>query len=97
MVHDVKIEYNKVTFTFVFYNGKSTVVLNEKYLVLEQNRWNFEIQDMKNYFITHGNKGCYLGERRAFGIKYDLWDLSKIFPNVIFNYNGDILEKYKEF
>lgn len=97
MVHDVKIEKNKVTFTFVFYNGKSTVVLNEKYLVLEQNRWNFEIQDMKNYFITHGNKGCYLGERRAFGIKYDLWDLSKVFPNVMFNYNGDILKKYKEF
>lgn len=97
MVHDVKIEYNKVTFTFVFYNGTSTVVLKDKYLVLEQNTWNFEIQDMKNYFITHGNKGCYLGERRAFGVKYDLWDLSKIFPNVIFNYNGDILQKYKEF
>lgn len=96
MVHDVKIERNKVIFTFVFHNGTSEVVLNEKYLVLEQNRWNFEIQDLKNYFITHGNKGCYLGERRAFGIKYDLWDLSKVFPNVIFNYNGDILEKYKE-
>ncbi len=96
MVHDVKIEYNKVTFTFVFYDVTSTVVLNEKYLVLEQNRWNFEIQDLKNYFITHGNKGCYLGERRAFGIKYDLWDLSKVFPNVMFKYNGDILEKYKE-
>lgn len=97
MVHDVKIEYNKVTFTFVFYDGTSTVVLKDKYLVLEQNWRNFEIQDMKNYFITHGNKGCYLGERKAFGIKYDLWDLSKVFPNVIFNYNGDILEKYKEF
>ena len=97
MVHDVKIEYNKVTFTFVSHNGKSTVVLNEKYLVLEQNRWNFVIQDLTNYFIKHGNKGCYLGERRAFGIKYDLWDLSKVFPKVMFNYNGDILEKYKEF
>lgn len=97
MVHDVKIEKNKVTFTFVFYNGTSTVVFNEKYLVLEQNRWNFEIQDLKNYFIKHGVKGCYLGKRRAFGIKYDLWDLSKVFPNVMFNNNGDILEKYKEF
>lgn len=96
MVHDVKIEYNKVTFTFMFYNGESTVVLKERYLVLEQNRWNFEIQDMKNYFLTHGNKGCYLGERRAFGTKYDLWDLSKVFPNVMFNYNRNILEKYKE-
>ena len=97
MVHDVKIEYNKVIFTFVSYNGKSTVVLNEKYLLLEQNRWNFEIQDMKNYFITHGIEGCYLGERKAFGIKYDLWDLSKVFPNVMFQYNREILDKYKEF
>lgn len=97
MIHDVNIGRNKVTFTLMFYNGKSTIVLKERYLVLEQNRWNFEIQDLKNYFITHGNKGCYLGERKAFGIKYDLWDLSKVFPNVMFNYNGEILEKYKEF
>lgn len=97
MVHDVNIGRNKVTFTFMFYDGKSTVVLKERYLVLEQNRWNFEIQELKNYFITHGNKGCYLGERRAFGIKYDLWDLSKVFPNVMFQYNREILDKYKEF
>jgi hypothetical protein len=97
MVHDVIIERNKVTFTFMFYNGKSTVVLKERYLVLEQNRWNFEIQDLTHYFIKHGVKGCYLGECKAFGLKYDIWDLSKVFPNVMFQYNREILDKYKEF
>ena len=97
MVHDVNIENNKVTFTLMFYNGKSTVVLKERYLVLEQNRWNFEIQDLTNYFTKHGLKGCYLGERKAFGIKYDIWDLSKVFPKVMFQYNRGILDKYKEF
>ena len=97
MVYNVIIERTKVTFTFMFYNGKSTIVLKERYFVLKQNRWNFEIQDLKNYFIEHGVKGCYLGERRAFGIKYDIWDLSKVFPNVMFQYNREILDKYKEF
>ena len=97
MVHDVNVEKNQVTFTLMFYNGKSTIVLKKRYLVLKQDRWNFEIQDLTNYFIKHGVKGCYLGERRAFGIKYDIWDLSKVFPNVMFQYNREILDKYKEF
>lgn len=97
MVHNVQVDKNQVTFTLMFYNGKSTIVLKERYLVLVQNRWNFEIQDMQNYFIKNGMRGCYLGERKAFGVTYDIWDLSKVFPKVMFNYNGDILEKYKEF
>ena len=97
MVHNVIIERTKVTFTFMFDNGESTIVFKERYLVLEQNRWNFEIQDLTNYFTKHGIEGCYLGKRKAFGLKYDIWDLSKVFPNVMFQDNSEILDKYKEF
>lgn len=42
----------------------------------------------KDYAIENGQRGCYIGERKdRDGYDYDIWDLTKIFPDVSFKEN----------
>lgn len=87
---NVKISSNRVTFIVVneFTDEIETETLVDRYIIHSQNRWSMVYYAMKRYFIDNGQRGCYLGLKRCKdGRYYDIWDLSKIFPNVSFKEN----------
>lgn len=100
-IKNVDVQSDKVVITFEKdYVGNQTIkTLTNRYYIVWRNRWDFDNAVIERYFIDTGLIGCYLGERMAKTDKstYDVWDLTKIFPNVHFNDNTKEIEKLIEF
>ena len=99
-IKNVKIEDKKVTFYLESYKGEHIVEFTKRYFFETGNRWNFEINEIKRYFINIAPKGSVIGSGEEYfdnkKIKYYdrisnvlVWDLKKIFPNVDFIENDD--------
>lgn len=83
----VIVKNDRVTFMVknIFIGEVETETFTEKYAILLRSRWSLLYMFLKNYAIEHGQRGCYVGERKDInGYVYDIWDLSKIFPDVSF-------------
>lgn len=87
---NVIVKKNRVTFIFNndFINDVECHSFTERYAILLRSRWSLLYMFFKDYAIEHGKRGCYIGERKdRDGYYYDIWDLSKIFPDVSFKEN----------
>lgn len=87
---NVIVKKNRVTFIFSndFINDIECHSFTERYAILLRSRWSLIYMFFKDYAIEHGQRGCYIGERQdRDGYYYDIWDLSKIFPEVSFKEN----------
>lgn len=87
---NVIVKKNRVTFIFNndFINEVEAKTFTERYAILLRSRWSLIYMFFKDYAIEHGQRGCYIGERQdRDGYYYDIWDLSKIFPDVSFKEN----------
>ena len=97
----VEVKSNEVVFTFRndFIEDNVVVTLNNRYLIILRSRWNVEFNDIEDYLIKNGKKGCYIGERKnkKDDYVYDVWDLTKVFPDVKFNDNEKELDMLFEF
>ena len=101
-IKNVKVEDKKVTFYLESYNGERIVEFTKRYLFDTRSRWNFEIDEIKRYFIANAPKGCVIGGGEEYFDKKEkhknlcnsisnvlVWDLKKIYPNVDFIENND--------
>lgn len=101
-ITNVKIEDKKVTFYLKSYDGEHIVEFTKRYFFDTGNRWNFEINEIKRYFLINAPKGSVIGSGEDFINKKEkhsllcnrisnvlVWDLKKIFPNVDFIENDD--------
>lgn len=71
-----------------FVDQVETEIFTERYAILLRTRWSLLYFFFKEYAIENGQRGCYVGEKRGNdGLYYDIWDLTKIFPNVLFKTN----------
>lgn len=100
-IKTVDIQSDKVVITFEKdYVGNQTIkTLTKRYYIVWRNRYEFDNAAIEKYFIDNGIMGCYLGERmgKKYKLIYDIWDLTKIFPNVHFNDNTEELKSFIEF
>ena len=98
---NLDVRSNEVVFTFVndFIKDNVVVTLTNRYCIVLRSRWNFEYNAIQDYFIMNGEKGCYIGERKhkKDNYVYDVWDLTKIFPEVQFNNYAKELDMLYEF
>lgn len=101
-IKDVKVEDKKVTFYLEDYRGEHIVEFTKRYFFETGNRWNFEINEIKRYFLANAPKGSVIGCGEEYFDKNEnyahlsnrisnvlVWDLKKIFPNVDFFENDD--------
>lgn len=101
-IKNVKVENKKVTFYLVDYKGEHIVEFTKRYFFDTGSRWNFEINEIKRYFLTNAPKGSVIGSGEEYFDKKEkhsllcnkisnvlVWDLKKIFPNVDFFENDD--------
>lgn len=76
-------------------------IFTDRYAIFVRDRWNFEDNEFKEIFKQRGLRGCYIGERKNKHPHdtsvYDIWDLTKVFPEVEFEDNSIELEKFREF
>lgn len=89
-MNKVIIKKNRVTFiaTNEFTHDIECRSFTERYTILLRSRWSLLYLYFKHYAVEHGKKGCYIGEKRdKDGCYYDIWDLSKVFPEVSFKEN----------
>lgn len=87
MEKKIIVKNDKVTFMVKNdFNGEvETESFTERFAVLLRSRWSLLYFYFKQYAIDNGQRGCYIGERKdRDGYYYDIWDLSKIFPDVAF-------------
>lgn len=87
-----KVNIKKTSVEFVdtnnLINKTEKRTYKDRFIIILRSRWDMT-QSIRWYFAEHGKKGCYLGQmtdadKAAY---YDMWDLSKIFPDVRFNDN----------
>lgn len=72
----------------IFTNQVESEIFTERYAILLRSRWSLLYFFFKEYAIENGQRGCYIGEKRnRDGLYFDIWDLTKIFPNVLFKEN----------
>lgn len=100
-IQNIGVENNKVVFTFRndFIKDNVVVSLTDRYLIILRSRWNFEYNAIQDYFVNICERGAYIGERKHRKDKYvyDVWDLTKVFPDIQFNNNEKELEMLYEF
>ena len=100
-IKNVDIQSDKVVITFEKdYMGYQNILrLACKYYITLRDDWGFNNMHLERYFINNGKKGCYIGKRKSQtdNFIYDVWDLTKIFPNVHFNDNTEKLKSFIEF
>jgi hypothetical protein len=100
-ISKVDVKNNEVVFTFEndFIKDNVVVTLTNRYCIVMRSRWNFEYNAIQDYFTKNGERGCYVGERKHKKDKYvyDVWDLTKVFPEVQFNNNAKELDMLFEF
>lgn len=65
-----------------------------KYIFLLDSRWNELNSYISTYCIENGSKGCFLGIIKYNNMNYNVWDLSKVFPDVKFIENDISNLKY---
>ena len=98
---NLDVKSNEVVFTFEndFIKNNVVVTLTNRYCIVLRSRWNFEYNAIQDYFIMNGEMGCYIGERKhkKDNYVYDVWDLTKVFPEVQFNNNAKELDMLYEF
>ena len=53
---------NNITISFEdpYLAGGEMKILNKRYFVFENDRWDFRYDTFSNYLIKNGNKGCFL-------------------------------------
>lgn len=97
-IKNVKVEDKKVTFYLESYKGEHIVEFTKRYFFDNiGDRWNFEINEIKRYFLDNAPKGSVIGSGEDYFDKNEnyaflwnrpsnvyVWDLKKIFPNVDF-------------
>lgn len=100
-INNVNVENDKVVFTFRndFIRDNVIVTLTNRYLIILRSRWNFENNAIQDYFVGNCQRGAYIGERKhkKDNFVYDVWDLTKVFPEVKFNNNEKELDMLFEF
>ena len=100
-INNVSVENDKVVFTFRndFIRDNVIVTLTNRYLIILRNRWDFENNAIQDYFVDNCQRGAYIGERKhkKDNFVYDVWDLTKVFPEVKFNDNEKELDMLFEF
>lgn len=100
-IKNVSVENDKVVFTFNndFIRDKVIVTLTNRYQIFLRSRWNFEFNAIQDYFVGNCERGAYIGERKhkKDNYVYDVWDLTKVFPDVQFNDNEKELDMLFEF
>ena len=103
IIKNVKVEDKKVIFYLESYKGEHIVEFTKRYFFDNiGDRWNFEIDEIKRYFINNAPKGSVIGSGEEYFDKNEkhaylcnkisnvlVWDLKKIFPNVNFFENDD--------
>ena len=98
-IKNVDIQWDKVIITFEkdYIDNQIIKTLTNRYYIVWRNRFDVENAVIERYFIDNGISGCYLGERvsKKYNLIYDVWDLTKIFPNVHFNDNTKDLLNFK--
>lgn len=98
---NLDVKSNEVVFTFEndFIKNNVVVTLTNRYCIVLRSRWNFEYNAIQDYFTMNGERGCYIGERKhkKDNYVYDVWDLTKVFPEVQFNNNAKELDMLYEF
>jgi hypothetical protein len=101
-IKNIKVEDKKVTFYLEDYRGEHIVEFTKRYFFDTRSRWNFEINEIKRYFLANAPKGSVIGGGEDYFSKKEkhallsnkisnvfVWDLKKIFPNVDFIENDD--------
>ena len=100
-IKNVSVENDKVVFTFRndFIRDNVIVTLTNRYIIFLRSRWNFEHNAIQDYFVDNCQRGAYIGERKnkKDNYVYDVWDLTKVFPDVKFNDNEKELDMLFEF
>lgn len=105
-IKDVKVEDKKVTFYLEDYRGEYIIEFTKRYFFETGNRWNFEINEIKRYFLANAPKGSVIGCGEEYFDKNEkhthlcnkisnvlVWDLKKIFPNVDFFENDNFKDE----
>lgn len=59
---NVSVNKNYITISFedTYWAGGELIILNERYFVFEQDRWDFRYNIFRDYLIKNGIKGCFL-------------------------------------
>ena len=59
---NISVDKNFITISFedTFLAGGEMKILNKRYFVFENDRWDFRYDTFSNYLIKNGNKGCFL-------------------------------------
>ena len=104
-IKNVSVENDKVVFTFRndFIRDNVIVILTNRYQIFLRSKlrskWNFESNLIQDYFVDNCQRGAYIGERKnkKDNYVYDVWDLTKVFPDVQFNDNEKELDMLFEF
>lgn len=100
-INNISVENDKVVFTFKndYIKDNVVVTLTNRYQIILRSRWNFEFNAIQDYFVGNCQRGAYIGERKhkKDNYVYDVWDLTKVFPEVQFNDNEKELDMLFEF
>lgn len=89
---------DKVEFVLESWDGKYYQDFTKRYFVHENNRWDFGLESIKQYFVDNGPKGClrYSSDfcPKEFPNREILvWDLSLIFPDIKFEDNSEYIKE----
>ena len=87
---EIVIQNDRVVFTFVngFIGDNIVITITDRFFATMGHCFR-DMYAIEEYFVNHGDISAYLGKHRCKNDRrmYNLWDVSKIFPNVHFNDN----------
>ena len=94
----IDIQNDRVVFTFDngFIDNNVVITITDRFFATMGHCFR-DMYAIEEYFVNNGDKSAYLGKRRCKNdnLMYNLWDVSKIFPNVYFNDNTKDLLNFK--
>lgn len=95
MKNFVIINNDSVEFIVEGLTYKKSVKFKHKYIFLIDSRWDELNNYISTYCVENGSKGCFIGiVKDNNNIKYNVWDLSKVFSDVKFIENDISNLKY---
>ena len=65
---NISVDKNFITISFedTYWAGGELIILNERYFVFEQDRWDFRYNIFRDYLIKNGIKGCFLSAEELY-------------------------------
>ena len=86
----IDIQNDRVVFTFDngFVDNNVVITITDRFFATMGHCFR-DMYAIEEYFVNNGDRSAYLGKRRCKNDRrmYNLWDVSKIFPNVRFQNN----------